>query len=248
MPSRRFAASRDSVLRAARADTGVPRPHRSTGKPLDLRLIVITDAGLAAPRSVIDVVTAALSAGAPAIQMRDKAASSRDLVALADALVPLVHAHDALLFVNDRVDVARVCGADGVHLGPDDISVAAARRIVPPDFLIGYSTDDPSIARSAERDQADYVGCGAVFGTTTKPEASEERIGTARLDEVARAVAIPVVGIGGVTEDNIEQIGATAAAGAAVVGAVMRAADPAHAVRNLLANFERPRGRRAGEN
>lgn len=222
-------------------------PDRSKGKPLDLRLIVITDAGLAAPRSIIDIVMAALSAGAPAIQLRDKASGSRDLVALADALVPLVRAHDALLFVNDRVDVARVCGADGVHLGPDDISVTATRRIVPRDFLIGYSTDDPLIARSAAAEGADYIGCGAVFGTTTKPEAAQERIGTARLDQVARAVAVPVVGIGGVTEENIERIGATAAAGAAVIGAVMRAADPAHAVRKLLANFERAHRTRAGE-
>jgi thiamine-phosphate pyrophosphorylase len=209
--------------------------------PLDLRLIVITDAALAAPRSIIDIVKAALVAGAPAIQLRDKDSGSRDLVALADELRLLTRSYNARLFVNDRVDVARVAGADGVHLGPDDIPVTAARRIVPASFLIGYSTDDPDAARTAERDGADYIGCGAVFGTTTKEDAADERIGTARLDAVARAVRIPVVAIGGVSVSNIAEIGATAAAGAAVVGAVMRAPDPGAAVRLLLEGLERGR-------
>jgi thiamine-phosphate pyrophosphorylase len=215
---------------------------RSQGeKPLDLRLIVITDAALAAPRSIIDIVRATLVAGAPAIQLRDKDSGSRDLVTLADELRLLTRSYNALLFVNDRVDVARVAGADGVHLGPDDIPVAAARRIVPAGFLIGYSTDDPDAARTAERDGADYIGCGAVFGTTTKKDAADERIGTARLDAVARATRIPVVGIGGVSVANIAEIGATAAAGAAVVGAVMHAPDPGATVRLLIEGLERGR-------
>jgi thiamine-phosphate pyrophosphorylase len=208
---------------------------------LDLRLIVITDIGLAAPRDIVAVVAAALAAGAPAIQLRDKSAGSRDLLALAERILPLTRGHGALLFVNDRLDVARVAGADGVHLGPSDLPIAAARRIVPADYLIGYSTDDPEHARVARSDGADYIGCGAVFGTTTKPEAAGERIGTTRLDEVARAVDIPTVGIGGVDETNIHLIGSTQAAGAAVVGAVMRAADPTDAVRRLLSGLERGR-------
>jgi thiamine-phosphate pyrophosphorylase len=216
--------------------------RRSRGeKPLDLRLIVITDAALAAPRSISDIVKAALVAGAPAIQLRAKDSGSRGLVTLADELRALTRLHNALLFVNDRVDVARVAGADGVHLGPDDMPVSAARRIVPASFLIGYSTDDADTARAAERDGADYIGCGAVFGTTTKKDAADERIGTVRLDAVARAVRIPVVGIGGVTVGNIAEIGGTAAAGAAVVGAVMRAADPGAAVRLLIEGLERGR-------
>ncbi|MGH7503478.1 MAG: thiamine phosphate synthase [Longimicrobiales bacterium] len=207
--------------------------------PLDLRLIVITDARLAAPRTVVDVVAAALAAGAPAIQLRDKTCGTRELLALADALLPAVRAHDALLFVNDRTDVAMMAGADGVHLGPDDLSVAAARRIAPPNFLIGYSTDHPDAARAAVVDGADYIGCGVVFGTQTKADAADERIGTARLDEVAHAVAVPVVAIGGIDETNIETIGRTAAAGAAVVSAVMSAPDPGAAVRSLLDGLAR---------
>jgi thiamine-phosphate pyrophosphorylase len=213
----------------------------------DLRLIVITDPALAAPRRVDDVVAAALAAGAPAIQLRDKRASARELAGAARALLPVVRAHGARLFVNDRLDVALAVGADGVHLGPDDLPVAAARRLAPPPFLIGFSADDPACAVEAHRDGADYIGCGAVFGTTTKPEAAGERIGLARLDAVARAVPIPVVGIGGIDADNIASIAGTAAAGAAVVGAVMRATDPGRAVRLLLDRLgPRPAGRTPG--
>jgi thiamine-phosphate pyrophosphorylase len=204
---------------------------------LDVRLIVITDRRLAAPRPLTEVVEAALAAGAPAIQLRDKHATPAGVLEQARALLPLVRAAGALLFINDRVDVALAAGADGVHLGPLDLPVAAARRIAPPGFFIGCSTDDPAHARRAEVEGASYIGCGAVFGTITKADLGDEAIGTARLDEVARAVGIPVVGIGGIDAANIHRVGATHAAGAAVVGAVMRAEDPAAAVRDLLRLF-----------
>jgi thiamine-phosphate pyrophosphorylase len=206
---------------------------------LDLRLIVITDRLLAAPRTVLEIVAAALEAGAPAIQLRDKQAPAGDVARLALALLPLVRAARARLFINDRVDVALAVGADGVHLGPDDLPVDAARRITPPGFLIGYSTDDPATAQAAVAAGASYIGCGAVFGTTTKAAAATERIGTERLDAVARAVDIPVIGIGGIDPSNIDAIAGTAAAGAAVIGAVMAAPDPGAAVRRLLEPFDR---------
>ena len=204
---------------------------------LDLRLIVITDARLAAPRRVADVVAAAIAAGAPAVQLRDKHATTRDLVEQARSLLPIVHGAGARLMINDRLDVALAAGADGVHLGPDDLPIVAARRIAPTGFVIGASTDDPGLARRAQADGADYIGCGAVFGTTTKPDAASERIGIAGLDAVASAVHIPVVGIGGITTENVAQVAATRAAGAAVVGAVMTADDVGAAVRSLLEAF-----------
>jgi thiamine-phosphate pyrophosphorylase len=211
----------------------------------DLRLIVITDRRLAGTNSVYDVVRAALSAGTPAVQLRDKEATARALFEQAVALVPMVRSHDAKLFINDRLDVALAAGADGVHLGPGDMPVAAARSIVLPGFLIGFSTDDPATALAAERAGADYIGCGAVFGTTSKTEVGDERIGTERLDEVARAVSIPVIGIGGINASNIASVGATHAAGAAVIGAVMAAEDPAHAVGELLVRLRSGASRRA---
>ncbi|HSJ07840.1 MAG TPA: thiamine phosphate synthase [Longimicrobiales bacterium] len=212
-----------------------------SGHP-DLRLIVITDRGLARPRDVMTVVQAALDAGAPAIQLRDKLATAAELLRQARALLPLTRAAGALLFINDRLDVALAAGADGVHLGPDDLPVAAARRIAPRGFLVGCSTDDPDAARRAEADGADYIGCGAVFGTRTKTEVGAERIGVRRLDEVAAAVDIPVIGIGGITAGNVAEVAATRAAGAAAVGEIMAASDPAAAVTALLTPWSRAAG------
>jgi thiamine-phosphate pyrophosphorylase len=120
----------------------------------DVSFIVVTDRALAAPRSITDVVAAALRAGAPAIQLRDKDAAARDLADQGRTLLPLVRAAGAALFINDRLDVALAIGADGVHLGPEDLPLEAARRIAPPEFIIGCSTDDPAIARAAEREGA----------------------------------------------------------------------------------------------
>jgi thiamine-phosphate pyrophosphorylase len=213
----------------------------SPGPRLDLRLIVITDAAMARPRAVTDMVRASLEAGAPAIQLRQKGASAGALFRETTELLRLTRPAGALLYVNDRLDIALAAGADGVHLGPDDLPVDAARRAASaagqPDLLIGASTDDPDTARRLADEGADYIGCGAVFGTTSKVGLADERIGTDRLREVVEAVDIPVVGIGGITPGNVEHVAATGAAGAAVIGAVMRSRRPGEAVRALLEAF-----------
>jgi thiamine-phosphate pyrophosphorylase len=202
-----------------------------------LRLIVITDADIAKPRTVLDVVQAAVSVGAPSIQIRDKTAPARELAATGRALLPITRAAGALLFINDRVDVALAIGADGVHVGPDDIPVAAIRPIVPKGFLIGTSTDDPEEAHRLVSEGADYLGCGTVYRTTTKSDAGEA-IGIDRLKQVILAVDVPVVGIGGITVVRSREIAdETGAAGVAVIRAVMGAPDPSEAVRALLRAF-----------
>ena len=198
-----------------------------------LRLIVITDRALAAPRAVIDVVAAALQAGAPAVQLREKRLPPRDVLPVAHRLRTLTRAAGALLFVNDRLDLALAAGADGVHLGPYDLPVATARAVAPPGFLIGHSSDDPTAARAAVAAGADYIGCGAVFPTRTKPDAGPP-IGVPRLAEVARSVDVPVVAIGGVTARNAPRARTAGAAGCAVVGAVMAAPDPARVAARIL--------------
>jgi thiamine-phosphate pyrophosphorylase len=205
---------------------------------VDLRLIVITDARLAAPRSVESIVREALAAGAPAIQLRDKSADARTLFEQAVTLREITRECGALLFINDRLDVALAAGADGVHLGPDDMLPEAARRAAPRPFLIGWSTDDPDEARRAEAAGIDYLGTGAVFGTVNK-DVSGQEIGPEGLRRVVDSVKIPVVGIGGVNERNVTEVAGAGAAGAAVIGAIMTSGDVARTVSALLAPFRR---------
>ena len=198
-----------------------------------LRLIVITDRGLADPESVTDVVAQALHAGAPAVQLREKAKPPREVLPLARRLRADTSRHGALFFVNDRLDLALAVEANGVHLGPDDLPVRAAREIAPPGFLIGYSTDQVDEARRAVRDGADYIGCGTVYPTGTKPDAGRVT-GIEGLRRVARAINAPVVGIGGVTPARAPAVIAAGAVGCAAIGAVMGAANPRHAVADFL--------------
>jgi thiamine-phosphate diphosphorylase len=197
-----------------------------------LRLIVVTDADCGG-RDLVDVVRAALRGGAPAIQLRMKDGAARDMVEMAQALLAETRPAGALLFVNDRVDVAVIAGADGAHVGQDDLPVGAARRVSPPGFLLGVSAESVELALRAEAEGADYVGVGPVYATGSKADAGEP-IGLARIAEVAAAVTIPVVGIGGITVGNARAVVESGAAGVAVISAVMRADDPESAVRQLL--------------
>jgi len=202
-----------------------------------VRLMVITDRELASPRPVTEVVKMVLTAGVRAIQLRNKTASSGELLEQAQEIRRITLACGAFFFVNDRFDVALAAEADGVHLGPEDLPVAAVRTAAPPGFLIGASTDDPELARAAQEAGANYIGCGAVFHTSTKKDAGEV-IGVPGLARVAAAVTIPVIGIGGVTPKGAREIAAGSdAAGVAVIGAVMGAPDPALVAAELMEPF-----------
>lgn len=208
-----------------------------------LRLTVITDEALARPRALSDVVREALAAGAPAIQLRLKGATARDLLEAAHTLMPLVRSAGALFIVNDRLDVALAAGADGVHLGPDDPPVTDARSAatealgsVASVFLIGHSVDTPVAAAQAEADGADYLGVGAVYATANKSDAGEV-IGIEGLRRVVEAVSIPVLAIGGITPERARAVAGTGACGCAVIGAIMGSQEPAEAVRALLSPF-----------
>lgn len=204
-----------------------------------LRLTVITDRRLAGEAQWLNVVGAALEAGATAVQLRDKDATSEELLELASELHPLCARYGSLFIVNDRFDLALAAGADGVHLGPDDLPVRRVRRVVPVDFAIGRSVDTEEAGRTAVLDGADYLGVGSVFGTRSKGEVIGEAIGTERLAAVVRAVDVPVVGIGGVTAANAAAVARAGAAGIAVISAVMSAPDPAADTSELLEVWER---------
>jgi thiamine-phosphate pyrophosphorylase len=202
-----------------------------------LRLMVITDAGCTGGRGLAEVVRAALRGGAPAVQVRAKTEAARETVELARALREETRAVGALLFVNDRVDVALAAGADGAHLGDDDLPLPAARAIVPPGFLLGRSADTPEQAVRARSEGADYVGVGPVYPTATKADAGEP-IGLRRISEVSAVAGIPVVGIGGIGAESAAEVVRAGAAGVAVIRAVMAAADPEDVVRRFLRDVE----------
>lgn len=193
---------------------------------------VITDRRAAGERSLIEIVRAALRGGAHVIQLRDKDAPARDMIALGEELLSLTRAAGVPLIVNDRVDVALALDADGVHVGQDDIPANMARRIIGPDRILGVSVATVEQAQQAARDGATYVSVGDLFGTPSKPDAGPP-IGLAPLTEIARAVDLPVLGIGGITIANAASVVRAGAVGVAVISAVIGAPDPEAATRAL---------------
>jgi thiamine-phosphate pyrophosphorylase len=175
------------------------------------------------------VVAQALDAGLPAVQLREKDLPGRPLLALAERLRRLTAERGALLFVNDRLDVARAVGADGVHLAEASFPVSVAREIVPR-ALVGASVHDVAAAAAST---ADFVFFGPVFATPSKAPFGPPQ-GTARLAEAVRATRLPVVGIGGIDAATAPAVRATGAHGVAVVRTILTAADPAAATRALL--------------
>ena len=173
------------------------------------------------------VVEAALEAGLPAVQLREKDLPGRPLLALAERLRAATARTGALLFVNDRIDVALAAGADGVQLGTGSVPVEVARRLLPPGALVGVSTHAPGEAATA----ADFALFGPVWETPSKAGAQ----GAARLGDAVRAAAIPVLAIGGVTAERVPAVRAAGAAGVAVIRAILAAPDPGAATRVLLA-------------
>ncbi|MBW3629879.1 MAG: thiamine phosphate synthase [Gemmatimonadetes bacterium] len=202
-------------------------------------LIAITDPDCAG-RSVVEVVRSALRGGAGAVQLRSKDQATRDMVELGTALKVETVSAGALLFVNDRVDVALVIGADGAHLGDDDLPLEAARAIVPPGFLLGRSVDTADEARVAEKQGADYLGAGPLRATPSKLDAAPA-IGLPGIRAIAAVTALPVVAIGGVDHTNAGDAAAAGAAGVAVIRAIMQADDPEEAARALLAEVRKGR-------
>jgi thiamine-phosphate diphosphorylase len=184
-------------------------------------------------RSPPDLAAALLAGGARVLQLRLKAAGSRELLEAARALRALTRSAGALLLVNDRPDVARAAEADGVHLGQNDLPVAAARAVLAAGAIVGLSTHDVAQAQEGAAVGADYLGVGPVFATTTKPNA----LGPRGLDLVAAvraATTLPLVAIGGITPETAPAVRAAGADAVAMIAALVRAPDVAAAVRDTL--------------
>lgn len=199
----------------------------------------LTDAGAIDSRA-----KAMLAAGPCCLQLRAKAASARAIEAAGRRLLALCRAAGIPFCVNDRLDVALAIGADVVHLGQDDLPLADAQRVRAgagrPDLLIGFSTHNRAQAVAAAAAGADYIGFGPVFGTRSKAN-PDPTVGLEALAEICRAVAVPVVAIGGIALDAVPMVARAGASAAAIIAAIDGAPDPTAAGRAVAAAFAQSR-------
>ncbi len=202
-------------------------------KPEKLFLYLVTDPVLCGSRGVEETCRLALEAGVGTLQLRDKKAPVRHLIRTAGALQKLCLEHEALFIVNDRVDVAMAVGADGVHLGQDDMPVGLARELLGPDAVIGASVRSAAEAMIARDEGADYIAANLIFPTDTKTDIGRP-LGIEAIAELKEATSLPLIAIGGIDPSNAGIVRKAGADGIAVVSAIMAADNVAQAVKALL--------------
>ena len=198
----------------------------------DYSLYLVTDRTLSLGRSTVEVVRAAIRGGVSCVQLREKGCSTREFMDEARLLKALLAGTGVPLFINDRLDVALAVGADGVHLGQNDLAIADARRLVGNRMIIGISAESVADAVRAEAEGADYIGASPVFTTPTKTDTAPP-LGLDGLRAIRRAVQLPLVAIGGINADNAAQVLRTGADGLAVVSAIVSAPCPRTAAAGL---------------
>jgi thiamine-phosphate pyrophosphorylase len=211
--------------------TGVATRRRLVDRLLRSHLYVLTPD--APPDRVIELAAAAVRGGADVLQLRHKGLARGDLLALARRLREIAAPPGVVFIVNDHVDIALLSGADGVHLGPDDLSIAGARHVAADRLIIGASASSSESAKAALAEGADYLGCGPAFATPIKAE--KLVIGPKGVAAIAAAVGpgVPVFAIGGINASNIGQLTAEGLHRACVIRAIADAPDPELAARRL---------------
>ena len=236
------AAVASERAKAVEATTGLPgTPHFTPLKrlpnPIDLKLYAVTDPGMisASGFSVGQAITAALEGGATVIQLREKKCDGGEFMTRAKEALACCRAARVPLIINDRVDVALAVGAEGVHVGQDDLPAEAVRKIIGPDMILGISVKTVEEAQAAEAAGADYLGAGAIYSTSTKDSSV---IGVESFRKVCSAVNIPVVAIGGVGKGTAAEVAEAGAAGIAVVSAIFAAEDMRRATAELREEVE----------
>ena len=199
-------------------------------------LYVVTDSDLSKGRTDAEVARLAYEGGADAVQLRMKHSDGREMLEQALEIRKVADEYCRFFFVNDRVDIAMASGADGVHLGQNDIPLEVARDLMGETAIIGISVDNVEQAVAAAEGGADYIGIGAIFNTSTKPDA-KQGVGLGAIYEIRQAVDIPIVAIGGINRGNIQDVVRAGADAAAVVSAVVAQDDirsAAHELRDLI--------------
>lgn len=204
---------------------------------IDFSLYLITDRCQTQGRPLVDVVHAALDGGVRAVQLREKDLGSRELYQLALELRNLTGSYGVKLFINDRIDIAMVVGADGVHLGTGSIPVVEARRLAQENLLIGYSSHSVDEASRAETGGADFVTFGPVYQTPSKA-AYGAPVGVSSLKDACRSLSIPVFALGGIKLSNVTEVMSAGASGIAMISAIIAADDPKKETASLLKTIE----------
>ncbi|MGC9197133.1 MAG: thiamine phosphate synthase [Syntrophobacteraceae bacterium] len=204
---------------------------------IDLRLYLVTDRALSGGRSLEEIVYQSVAEGVTAVQVREKEATARQFLEQGTALRQATSKLGVPLIVNDRVDIALACGADGVHLGQSDMPCALARQILGDEMIIGVSVSTLEEAMAAQAEGADYLGVGPLFATSTKADALPAT-GLALLGAIRRAARIPLVGIGGINQTNAPEVILAGANGVAIVSAIIAHPDPGGAARSLRSKID----------
>lgn len=197
-------------------------------------LYVITDLTSSDP-SIFKKADQALRGGADILQLRSKTLLDKEFLEIGKKLQRVARKRRKLFIINDRPHIAKLLGADGLHLGQDDLSLKEARKIVGNKMILGKSTHSLKQALQAEKEGADYIGVGPVFQTPTKP--NYPSVGLKLVSQVAKRIRIPFVAIGGIDAGNVRQVAAAGASCVAVVRAVFAAKDPkkaAHRLKKLI--------------
>jgi len=199
-------------------------------------LYAIIDSQALSGHSHLEVADQLIRGGAKTIQLRDKLRSKDVLLPIAQQLKELCSEHAVLFIMNDYLDLALAAGADGLHLGQKDLPIKEARKLLPIDIILGCSVTTVDQAIAAESDGADYIAVGSIFPTSSKERAKV--VGLERLRQIRQAVGLPLVAIGGITEDNVAEVLAAGADAVAVISAILGAEDIEEAARQIIARFE----------
>lgn len=201
-------------------------------KKFNTKLYFITDSTNLTETEFLLKVESALNGGVTLIQLREKDKSTREYISLAEKVHAITQKYKIPLIIDDRIDVAMAVNAEGVHLGQSDMPISTARRILGDRFIIGATAKTVEQATFAYADGADYLGVGAIFPTTTKVKTVITPVTT--LQNICKAVPIPVNAIGGLNENNIEILKNTDIAGICVVSAIMKSPDPEKSTMKLI--------------
>jgi len=218
--------------------------HEKAGRLAGLYLILDTQA--LGERNEVEVVNQAIRGGAKVIQLRDKHHTKTDLLQIARRLREICIDKGVLFIINDYLDIALACDADGIHLGQEDLPVSEARRLLSIDKLIGCSTTTLSEAVQAHSEGADYIAVGSIYPTLSKEKV--ELVGLKTLQQVREKITLPLIAIGGIDETNVDEVIEAGADAVAVINAVLGADDVSSATQRLVNKIEKARSKNGKNN